>query len=211
MRHRHIIWQLFMVSIMVGGMLAAPTAFAASGHGSHGSGGAGNRTSGMSPSHAGRTVVSVVPARPSAQLQRATIRACPVPSIGSPPSCAPGQWNTGCRCHCHSHGGYFFGNYWLFDEYWFGQYPYSYAAAYQPQVAPDSYYQAMGQQWGKDLKDGTVPQERLVALIQVQMLNIPQHSRKAFRQGFLAGYGAGGEPVLAQIIKQAKESNAQEN
>jgi len=53
----------------------------------------------------------------------------------------------------------------------------------------------MGQQWGKDLKDGTVPQERLVALIQVQMLNIPQHSRKAFRQGFLAGYGAGGEPV----------------
>jgi len=69
----------------------------------------------------------------------------------------------------------------------------------------------MGQQWGKDLKDGTVPQERLVALIQVQMLNIPQHSRKAFRQGFLAGYGAGGEPVLAQIIKQAKESNAQEN
>src|SRR5438552_16447547 len=195
MRHRFTVWPLFMVSMMVGGMLAAPTALAASGHGSQGSGGAGTRTSGISSSHAARPVVSVVPARPSAQLQRAPIRACPVPSIGSPPSCTPGQWNTGCRHYCLSPGGYFFGNYAFFDEYWFGQYPYSYAAAYQPQVAPDSYYQGMGQQWGKDLKDGAVPQERLVALIQVQMLNIPQHSRKAFRQGFLAGYGAGGEPV----------------
>jgi len=57
------------------------------------------------------------------------------------------------------------------------------------------------------LKDGTVPQERLVALIQVQMLNIPKHSQKAFRRGFLAGYGSGGDAVLAQIIKQARESN----
>jgi len=117
----------------------------------------------------------------------------------------------GWRWYCHAHGVYFIGNYSYFDEYWFGQYPYgrdNYAAAYQPQIAPDSYYEQMGWQWGKDLKDRTVPQERLVALIQVQMLNVPHHSQKAFRRGFLTGYGAGGETVLAQIIKQAKESNA---
>ena len=107
-------------------------------------------------------------------------------------SCTPGQWNTGCRHYCLSPGGYFFGNYAFFDEYWFGQYPYSYAAAYQPQLAPDSYYQGMGQQWGKDLKDGTVPQERLVALIQVQMLNIPQHSQNAFRRVFWPGMAQAG-------------------
>ncbi len=42
------------------------------------------------------------------------------------------------------------------------------------------------------------------------MLNLPQQSLTAFRRGFLAGYGTGGETVLAQIIKQAQENNARE-
>ena len=153
----------------------------------------------------------MVPARPTTPVQRTIIQTCPVRPIGSTPACTPGQWTPGCRCYFHARGVYFFGQYSFFDEYWFGQYPYgrdTYAAAYQPQIAPDSYYEQMGWQWGKDLKDHTVPQERLVALIQVQMLNVPQHSQKAFRRGFLAGYGAGGETALAQIIQQAKESNA---
>ena len=116
----------------------------------------------------------------------------------------------GCRRCCPGHGGYFIGHYGYFDEYWFGQYYYrdTYAAAYQPQIAPDSYYEQLGQQWGADMKNGSVPKERLVALIEVQMLNVPQHSQKAFRRGFLAGYGTGGETVLAQIIMQAQENNA---
>jgi hypothetical protein len=104
---------------------------------------------------------------------------------------------------------YFFSYYTYFDPYWFGQYYYRdrYATAYQPQIAPDSYYEQLGRQWGADVKRGIVPKERLSALIQVQMLNVPEHSQKAFSRGFLGGYGRGGAGVLAQIIKQALESS----
>ena len=117
-----------------------------------------------------------------------------------------------CRRYCPGHGGYFFGHYTYFDDAWLGQYYYrdAYAAAYQPEIAPDSYYEQLGQQWGADVKNGSVPKERLIALTEVQMLNLPQHSLTAFRRGFLAGYGTGGETVLAQIIKQAQENNARE-
>ena len=118
----------------------------------------------------------------------------------------------GCRRYCPRHGGYCLGHYDYFDDYWFGQYYYrdTYAAAYQPQIAPDSYYEQLGQQWGADVKNGSVPKQQLIALIEVQILNIPQHSLTAFCRGFLAGYGTGGETVLAQIIKQAQENNARE-
>src|SRR2546423_5038714 len=149
MRCGHSVWPLVVMTTMtVGAMLAGPSASAASGHGGHSSGG-GARASTGNPSRGARTIASVVPARPTTPVQRTIIQTCPVRPIGSPPTCPPGQWTPGCRCYCHARGVYFFGQYSFFDEYWFGQYPYgrdTYAAAYQPQIAPDSYYEQMGWQ-----------------------------------------------------------------
>ena len=195
-------------AMFVAGTLSGSTALAANGPGGH-SGGGGPGGVGRGQSHAPTTVASTGRAFATAPARRAGIHACPV----LPNGCPPGQGTAGNRCYCPARDGYCFGHRAFFNEFWFGQYSYypdrdTYAAAQQPQVGPDSYYEQVGQQWGKDVKDSTVPKERLVALIAVQMLNIPQHSQKAFRRGFLAAYGAGGETVLAQIIQQAKESNA---
>src|SRR5207245_467826 len=127
------------------GALTVATALAASGHGGHsGSGGpgahsagGGSRGIGSNRGHARTTIASAARFGGNAPIQRSGIQVCPIPPIG----CLPRPGVNGCRRYCPGHGGYFFGHYAYFDDYWFGQYYYrdTYAAAYQPQIAPDSY------------------------------------------------------------------------
>ena len=110
------------------GVLTISSALAASGHGGHGGsgghggrgGGGGSRGFASSRGQAGTRAATTARVGATASVQKSGIQVSPI----LPTGCPPGSGVNGCRRCCPGHGGYFFGHYGYFDEYWFRQYYY---------------------------------------------------------------------------------------
>jgi hypothetical protein len=63
----------------------------------------------------------------------------------------------------------------------------------------------LGHDSGKALRRNTVSRDWLVEYLRAYIVNAPPSVQDDFRRGFIAGYGEGGQKVLKEAVKEARQ------